>query len=266
MIRQAERADPERSPYFLHSLAKGLGFLQAMAGAGRPLRLSDLAQATGSNHATTTRMLFTLTALGFVRRDPERRYHLAPKVLSLGYAAVSALGWRQVAMHYLEALAAELKETVNLSVMEGDEIVYVGRLTTDRILPYDLQLGSRLPVYCTSMGKALLAFSPPDAVASLLARIALLPLTHHTITDPARLAAELDLVRRQGYAVNDEELSVGLRSAAAPILDRSGRAMAAINVAVPTKRVGRERLEGALAPRLMSTAQEIERAVLAMPD
>ncbi len=235
-----------------------------MAHAHQPLRLSEIIQATQSNTASITRILHTLTHLGFVKRDRHRRYHLTPKVLGLGYAGVTALGWRQVAHHFLEQLSASIRETVNMSVLEGTDILYIARINQGPFLPFDLQLGSKLPVYCTSMGKAMLAFSPKEVIERILDDTEFRALTHRTITSKKKYLQELDKVRKQGYAINDEELSVGLRSVAAPVKDQQGWAMAALNIAVPTRRYSRPQVEKKLAPLVISTAREIEEAIWAM--
>ncbi|MBU0517299.1 MAG: IclR family transcriptional regulator [Proteobacteria bacterium] len=254
----------KNSFYFLKSLATGLTVLQTMAEASRPMSLTELSRAVGTNNATTTRCCYTLSQMGFVHRDAQRRFYLAPKALLLGYAAVSRLGWRNVAREYMEALNKDIRETINLSILEGVEILYIIRIKTEKILSYDLQIGSRLPLYCTSMGKSLMAFTPPDQVRRIFKDIEFKPLTHRTITNLEDYLRELEEVRRKGYSINDEELSVGLRSVAAPIPDREGRAMAALNIAVPTKRVSREELEAHLAPRAMETARRIQEAVAAL--
>jgi len=255
-------SEPEdKSRYYLQSLAKGLTVLQALAEAKQTLSLSDVARAAATSNATATRICYTLRRLGFIGRDRQRRFFLTPKVLSLGHAAVSSLGWRNVAQHYLERLSADIGETVNLSVLDGAELVYIARVNTDRILPFDLQLGSRLPVYCTAMGKVLMAFSPPETVSAVLEQVSFAPLTHRTITNREDYLHELEKVRAKGYAVNDEELSVGLRSVAAPIMDGQGRSRAAINIAVPTTRYTLTRLEEELAPAALRTAREIMRAL-----
>ncbi len=255
------RESVDRSRYFLQSLAKGLTVLQAMAEANQPMTLSHIARAASTSNATATRICYTLTQMGFIDRDEQRRFFITPRILSLGHSAVCSLGWRNVAQHYLERLSFELKETVNLSVMDGHELVYIARVNTDRILPFDLQLGSRLPVYCTSMGKALMAFSPPELVIEILDQVNFAALTHRTIKDKDEYLAELDQVRAKGYAINDEELSVGLRSVSAPILDLQGWSQAAINIAVPTTRYSLARLVEELAPAAMRTAREIMRAL-----
>ena len=254
----------DHSRYFLQSLAKGLSVLLALAEANHPLNLTEIATEVGTNHATATRCCYTLGEMGLIWRDRNRRYHITPKILSLGYAAVSSLGWRKVAQHYLEILAGDSGETVNLSMLDQGEILYISRINTGSILPYELQLGSKLPVYCTSMGKALMAFSPDEAVNAILDKIEYVPLTHRTISCREEFAAELQKVKARGFAVNDEELSVGLRSIAAPILNNENTALAAINMAVPTKRISLGNLIDRLAPKLTRTAKQISVAIRAM--
>ena len=238
--------------------------LLALAEANHPLNLTEIATEVGTNHATATRCCYTLGEMGLIWRDSNRRYHITPKILSLGYASVRSLGWRKVAQHYIEILAGNTGETVNLSMLDQGEILYISRVTSGSILPYEIQLGSKLPVYCTAMGKALLAFSPEQSVTDILDKIKYVPLTHRTISCREDFVNELEKVKRKGFAVNDEELSVGLRSIAAPILDKQNKAMAAINMAVPTKRISLNDLIDRLAPQLIRTAKQIGVAIRAM--
>jgi len=259
--------DQDNDRYFLKSLAKGMHVLQILAESKDPLMLAELSRSAGTNNATVTRICNTLAHLGFVRRDSQRRFHLTPKLLSLGYASMSNLGWRQVARHYLEQLAEQTGETVNLSVLQGKELMYLVRINnTGRILPFDLQLGSRLPLHCTSMGKCLLAFAKSEDLERILEDYEFTPLTHHTITSEKEFREALRLVRERGYAVNDEELSYGLRSVSAPIKDTVGSPIAALNIAVPTKRVSREDLEQRFAPLAVKAAEDIQRALGSLDD
>lgn len=252
----------DNSRYFLQSLAKGMHLLHILANAREPLGLAALSRLAGTNNATATRICHTFTELGYVRRDRQRRFHLTPKLLSLGYASMSSLSWRQIAQSFLEQLAEQTGETVNLSVLQGNELLYLVRINnTGRILPFDLQLGSRLPLHCTSMGKSLLAFLDPDELEEILSGYEFAQLTHRTIGNEKEFRKELNRVKKQGYSVNDEELSVGLRSVSVPIKDAGGHAMAALNIAVPTKRVSLADLENHLAPLALKTAGKIQRAL-----
>ena len=253
-----------RSGYFMQSLARGMRVLETIAEAVQPLSLTEISNQTALNVATTTRCCHTLESLGFLRRDNQRRYNLTPKVLKLGYANVSRTGWLQAAKYRMEGLSNSIHETVNLSILDGTELLYIARIKTTKILPFDLHIGSRLPVHCTSMGKVLVAYAPPEKTRKILAALNWEALTHRTITDKDDFLIELQQVRNNGYAVNDEELSIGLRSAAVPILDRAGHAVAALNIAVPTQRVSRQQLEERLVPQAMDTARKISRDIASM--
>ncbi len=250
--------------YFISSLSKGLSVLQAFAEAGHPLTLSEIANALGANNTTATRLCYTLTELGFIQKDGQRRYHLTPKILTLGHSYISGLAWKEVAQYYLESLFKEVQETVNLSILEGVEMIYLIRIRKRKYLPFDVRIGTRLPVYCTAMGKVLMAMGPPKKNQSILKRLKFKPLTAHTIIRLDKFLEELGKVRKKGYAINDEELTVGNRAVAAPVLDRQGYAVAAINIAVPTTEYSRSQMEKTLAPQVMRTAHEISGALIKM--
>jgi IclR family pca regulon transcriptional regulator len=254
----------KRPRYFIHSLAKGLSVLQAFGEAGHPLTLSEIATALGANNTTATRLCYTLIELGFIQRDGQRRYHLTPKVLTFGHSYISGLAWQEVTQYYLETLFREVQETVNLSVLEGSEIIYLLRIRKRKYLPFDIQIGTKLPVYCTAMGKVLMAMGPPKKIKPILKTLTFRPLTSRTITSLDKFMDELDKVRRKRYAINDEELSIGNRAIAAPILDKQGYAVAAINIAVPTAEHSRSQMEETLAPQIMRTAREISEALIKM--
>lgn len=249
------------SKYYLQSLAKGIQVLKVISQSSKPIGITEIARKLNTNNATVSRICYTLSYLGYITKDPQKRWRLTPKVLSLGYAAINSQGWLQTAQHYLEELSEKTGETTNLSVMEGGEIIYIYRVDARKILPYDIRLGTTLPVHCTSMGKALLAFRPKEKILDVLGSIDFVALTHNTITSKEAFIKELEKVRSKGYAVNDEELSVGLRSVAAPVLDSQGWSVAAINIPVSTARMSREQLEAEIVPLLLNTTNEIEYAM-----
>jgi IclR family pca regulon transcriptional regulator len=253
-----------RPRYFIHSLAKGLAVFQALTEAGQPLTLSEIAKALGVNNTTATRLCYTLGELEFLQRDGQRRYHLTPKVLTLGYSYISGLDWRKVANFYLERLFKEIQETVNLALPEGQEIVYILRIRKRKYLPFDIRIGTKLPVYCTAMGKVLMALGHPEKTKPILKQLTFKPLTSHTITNLKDFLKELAQVRLKGYALNDEELSIGNRAIAAPILDEKGFAVAAINLAVPTARYTRKEVEEKLAVPVLTASHEISEALIKM--
>jgi IclR family pca regulon transcriptional regulator len=254
----------EKPRYFINSLSKGLSVLEIFSERGGPLTLSEISNAMGTNNATATRFLYTLTQLGFIQRDEQRRYYPTPKVLSLGYAFISGSDWREVASYYLERLSNETQATTNLSILEGKEILYVIRIRKRKYLPFDIRIGSKLPVYCTAMGKVLMALGPSEKVNPILKTLEFKPLTHHTITSLNKFMEELEKVRKKGYALNDEELTIGNRAIGAPVLDKNGDAIAAINIAVPTSQYNRRELEKNIAPILIQTGRQISDALLKM--
>jgi IclR family pca regulon transcriptional regulator len=254
----------ERPRYFVNSLAKGLTVLQAFGEAGHPLTLSEIAVALEANSTTATRLCYTLTELGFIQRDSQKRYHLTPKILTLGHSFISGLGWKEVVQFYLEILFKEIQETVNLSVLEDSEIIYLIRIRKRKYLPFDVRIGTKLPVYCTGMGKVLMAMGPPGKIKPILKTLEFKPLTPHTITSLIKFKDELDKVQEKGYGINDEELTIGNRAVAAPIVDKNGYAVAAINIAVPTSEYSRSQMEKTLAPQVMKTARKISEALIKM--
>jgi len=252
------------SHYFVTSLARGLQVLEAFGKSSGPLTLSEIARALGTNKTTATRFCHTLTQLGYIKRDAQLRYHLTPHVLSLGYASIRSSGWIQIARHYIEGLSQEINETINLSMLDGSEIIYLVRAKTEKILPYDLMIGSKLPIHCTSMGKVLLAFGEEATTQELIAHMELNAFTHRTITRKDDLLREIEHTRDRGYAISDEEFSLGLRSVAVPLRGDGAYALAAINIAVPTKRYTVEDLGTLLIPRLRGLAKQINRSLKGM--
>ena len=254
----------KRPRYFINSLSKGLTALQAFGEAGHPLTLSEIAKALRANNTTATRLCYTLAELGFIQKDGQRRYHLTPKILTLGHSYISGLAWQEVAQFYLDALFKDVQETVNLSILEDSEIIYLHRIRKREYLPFDIRIGTKLPVYCTAMGKVLMAMGPPEKVKPILKALEFKPLTHRTITSLDKFMDELEKVCKKGYAINDEELSIGNRAVAAPIVDKNGHAVAAINIAVPTTAYTRSQMEKVLTPRVIKTAHEISEALIKM--
>jgi IclR family pca regulon transcriptional regulator len=254
----------KRPRYFINSLAKGLSVLQAFSEADHSLTLSEIANALKANKTTATRLCYTLMELGFIQRDGQRRYHLTPKVLTLGHSCISGSAWQEVAQFYLESLFKEVQETVNLSILEDSEIIYLLRLRKRKYLPFDIRIGTKLPVYCTAMGKVLMAMGTQEQIKPILKTLEFKPLTPRTIKSLDKFIDELEKVRKNGYAINDEELSIGNRAVAAPILDKQGYAVAAVNIAVPTTEYSRSQMEKILAPQVIKTAHEISEALIKM--
>jgi IclR family pca regulon transcriptional regulator len=247
---------PRNSDY-VQSLARGLSVIRAFDEDHREMALSDVARATGLTRAAARRFLLTLVKLGYVHFDGGR-FSLRPRVLELGFAYLSSLTLPEVAQPHLERLVAQVNESSSISVLDDNEVVYVVRVPTRRIMSITLAVGTRLPAYATSMGRVLLANLPEDELEERLARIELKPLTKRTVKDADALRKLLASVRRQGYALTDQELEEGLRSVAVPIRDSSGEVVAALNVSVHASRTTVPALRGEFLPHAQDAAAAIE--------
>jgi IclR family pca regulon transcriptional regulator len=248
-------AAPRRTD-FVQSLDRGLAVIRCFSSERPSLTLSEVAERTGLTRAAARRFLLTLQELGYVGSSG-RQFSLRPRVLALGYAYLSSFSVAQIAQPHLEDLAEELHESCSVSVLDGDDIVYVARASANRIMTIALTVGTRLPPYPTSMGRILLANLPDAERESMLGRATLRKLTDHTIVDLDRLREVLATVRAQGWAAVDQELEAGVRSIAVPIRDSSGRVVAAINASAHAARVPMRTLEKHFLPRLLGAAGHI---------
>lgn len=232
----------------VQSFARGLSVIRAFDADAPSQTLSDVARRTGLPRAAARRFLLTLVELGYVRTDG-RLFALTPRVLELGFSYLSSLSLPEIAAPHLEALVERVHESASVSVLDGDDVVYVARVPTSRIMTVAITIGTRFPAYATSMGRVLLAAQAPRPP------VVLRPLTDHTVTDPAVLDRELDMVRDNGYCLVAEELELGLRSIAVPLRDASGTVVAAANVST---RTGSSDLERDVLPELLRCAAAIE--------
>jgi IclR family pca regulon transcriptional regulator len=242
---------------FVQSLARGLGVIKAFDAAHPELTLSEVARRADVSRAAARRFLRTLESLGYIRSDG-REFALTPRVLELGFSYLSALSLPEIVQPHLEALSREVGESVSAAVLDGDDIVYVARVPTRRIMSVRITIGTRFSAYATSMGRVLLAGLPETARDAAIEASVLEPLTARTITDARELRAELHRVREQGWALIDGELEPGLRSVAAPVHGRDGAVVAAINVSSSATRDTVEHLLEAYLPRLLSAAHAID--------
>lgn len=242
---------------FVQSLDRGLAVIRAFDAEHPELTLSEVARTTGLTRAAARRFLLTLVELGYVRTDG-RLFTLRPKILELGYAYLSSLSLPEIALPHLEQLVERVHESTSVSVLDGDEVVYVARVPTKRIMTVSISVGTRFPAYATSMGRVLLAWRPAEWLDGYLASATLKALTAHTLADCESLRAELASVRERGWAMADQELEEGLRAVAAPIRDQSGQVIAAINVATNVSRTSADELVERIVPQLLATARLIE--------
>lgn len=244
----------------MQSLARGLDVIGAFQHARPSLSVGEVATLANISRAAARRCLHTLATLGYARAI-DGSYRLLPKTLGLGYAYLSASPVARVAQPVLEEVSTRLHESSSMTVLDGDDIVYVARASTQRIISVGLSVGSRLPAYCTSMGRVLLAFSSDADLDSYLQRVDLVRQTPHTIVEPALLRRELQSVRAEGYSLVDQELELGLRSIAVPVRQADGRAVAAINVGAQAARVDLATMTQTYLPILRGAAEQIALAV-----
>lgn len=250
------------SRYKIEALACGLEILTLFTSEKPSLNLAEIVAATNLNKSRAFRVVSTLEMLGFLERDPTTRcYRPGLKVLELGFTALNSLEMAQIAQPFLKSLSDATGETTNMAIREGADIIYVARNATWNIIGVNVQRGSRAPVYCTSMGKAQLIGLSRDELFDLLGEGPYLKQGPNTITSLDALEAELDRVRQNGYAINDQELAFGLRSVAAPIRNSEGKVVAAINISFPGGRLSRQEIETTMAPKIVDTARQISIAL-----
>ena len=246
----------ERPGDMMGGFAKGLAVLSCFGQGRERLTIAAVARATGLDRATARRCLITLERLGYARFEAGS-YALTARVLSLGHAYLASTPLPEQLQPFLDRLAARIGESCSASILDGTEIVYIARSSQRRVMSISLGVGSRLPAYCASMGRVLLAALPGGEVGPLLARSARDALTPKTLTEPDALCAEIARVGQQGYCIVDEELEIGLRSLAVPIRNRSGQVVAALNTGVQTGRASVARLRDELLPELLAVQHQL---------
>lgn len=250
---QALTGDPD----FMTSLARGLAVIRAFSDHPRGQTIPQISRRTGIPRAAVRRCIHTLSRLGYLTGQ-DRHFSLGPKILALGYAYLTSTPLPATAQPILDRLSAAVGESSSIAILEEQEIVYIARATTSRrIMSVHLGPGSRLPAYCTSMGRVLLAHLPPQELRAYLAHVKLTPVTDRTITSREKLAQVLETVRRNGYALVDQELEIGLRSMAVPVKDPSGRVVAAMNVGTQATRHPLREMETHILPNLKEAAAEL---------
>ncbi|RQW69405.1 IclR family transcriptional regulator [Halomonas sp. YLB-10] len=242
---------------FVTALASGLDVILAFDEAHPRMTLSEVAARTGMNRARARRFLLTLHALGYVRKD-HRHFELAPRVLKLGYAFLSANNYQHLIQQVLEDITAESGESSSLGVLDGDEVTYVARSASrQRLMAITLSVGTRLPAAYTSMGRMLLAQKTDDELDAFIERTTLERFTDKTITDKAELKRAILQARQQGYAIVDQELDSGLRSLAVPAFDANGELIGAINISTNAARIDHDTLLEHYLPLLQGKARQI---------
>lgn len=241
---------------YVASLARGLEVICAFTRAKPTMTLSDVAKATGMSRATTRRLLLTLVREGYAEKR-DRDFSLRPKVLQLGYSALSSVGILDVVQPVMNALSQRTQESIYTAVLTGDDVTYLARSTPDRVISVSINIGNRLPAYAVSTGRVLLAGESDEALDRYLGRVTLETHTSNTVRTVAQLRAVIEETRRLGYSLVDEEFEVGVRSLSVPIHDAAGHVIAALNACCPSMRFSVSEMRERLVPELREAARGI---------
>ena len=252
----APASTPKPGDSYVQSFARGLEVIRSFSASAPQQTLSEVAAHTGLTRAGARRILLTLQTLGYVESDG-KLFRLTPRILDLGFAYLSSLPLWNLAEPLMEDLVEEVRESSSAAVLDGLDIVYVLRVPTHKIMRTSLGVGSRLPAYCTSMGRVLMAGLPDEAACALLDASDRRAPTRHTVTDLDALMARVRQVRQQGWCLVDQELEEGLISLAAPITNRAGETVAALNISGQANRSSARVMQAGMLPALLQAARRI---------
>ncbi|HTD97279.1 MAG TPA: IclR family transcriptional regulator C-terminal domain-containing protein [Edaphobacter sp.] len=244
-------------PNFMTSLARGLIVIQAFTQQSPQMTISQLSIKTGLSRAAVRRCLYTLTKLGFAGAEDGSRYSLRPRMLTLSHTYTTSNTLAAAAQPILERMSAALRESFSVATLDGEDIVYIARTQVNRVMAVDLHIGSRLPAYCTSMGRVLLAYLPAEQLEHYLAKVVLIPHTTRTVNSLEKFRLILRNVRRNGYALVDQEYEVGLRSLAVPVHAASGRVVATVNLSGNAPRLSVLEMQSRFLAPLRNAANEL---------
>lgn len=244
-------------PDFVTALARGLAVLLALSDKRRRMSIAQVSHRTGIPRAAARRSLHTLVQLGFAAVDEARRFYLRPRVLSFSHAYLSASPIAVLAQPVLDRLGAALHEACSLAMLDGDEIVYLARSTSSRIMSPQLNVGRRLPAYATSIGHVVLAHLPPEELDAYLARARFHRYTEYTPASAEQLLAMLKAVRESGYAFASQLMEPRLCTLAVPVRDAGGHYVAGINVILQGRLVARAEMAARFYQPLQEAALEL---------
>jgi IclR family pca regulon transcriptional regulator len=245
---------------YVGSFAKGLSVIRAFRRDRPNMTLSEVARHADVNRAAARRFLITLVREGYAETDG-KFFRLRPRILELGFSALSSLRFADLAEPTLEDLSAELEETVLAAVLDGEDCVYVARASARRVMSVDLDVGSRLPAAVMSTGRVLLAALNDDELDRWLAAFRPVKYTAHTVTSKAALREDVIAVREAGWSIVDEEYEIGFRSISVPIADQGDVVVGALNVCCPSPRVSLEQMRDEFLPAMLRAAEEIRRSL-----
>ena len=259
-----DRTAPQPGDSYVQSFARGLEVIRSFNAQAPAQTLTEVATRSGLTRAGARRILLTLQTLGYVEPDG-RLYRLTPRILDLGFAYLSSMPIWNLAEPVMEELVAQVKESCSAAVLDATDIVYVLRVPTHKIMHITLGVGSRLPAFCTSMGRVLLADLPDDALRERLVASDRTARTRHTVVDVDTLMTRIAQVRRQGWCIVNQELEEGLISLAVPITNRAGRTVAALNISGQANRTNVRTAQEQLLPPLQASARRISQWLAQQP-
>jgi IclR family pca regulon transcriptional regulator len=245
---------------YVNSLARGLEVIRAFSRERPSMTLSEVAQETDLTRAAARRLLLTRVREGYARTNG-RKFRLGAKVLELGYSVLSSMNVVDVIQPVANELAMRLSESCFAAVLDGESVIYVARAASGHVIDVGIAVGSRVAAHCISSGRVLLAALPDAELQAYLANVRLEKFTSHTITSKTKLKAAILAARRDGWSIADQELEIGLRSISAPIIDREGAVVAALNVCCPSTRVTPEDMRGRILEELLAATRRINGAL-----
>jgi IclR family transcriptional regulator, pca regulon regulatory protein len=240
----------------IQGLIRGLSVIECFDEDHARMSITDVAERTGLERATARRCLLTLAHLGYATYDG-KFFQLTPRVLNLGHSYLATTPLPRLIQPFLDELSHATNESTSAAVLEGTDILYVARASTRRVMSINLAPGARLPAYCTSMGRTLLAALPSEEARAILERSDLVAYTPNTKADMAGITIELGVVAAQGFAVIDQELELGLCSIAVPLFNAHGRIVAAINIGAQTARAPTSRMIAHFLPLMRKVQAEV---------
>jgi len=253
--------------YLVGGLMRGLDVLRCFDREHPTLSLGEVARLLGWRRTEPFRFLHTLESLGYLHRDAvTKRYRLTTKVLEIGFVALANLPLPELAQPYLERLRDRTNGSAHVGILDGRDVVYVGRAASRAILGSTIHIGSRLPAHATAIGKTLLASQPDAWIRDWLAQHDLRRYTATTLAETPAFLHELAQIRARGYAISNAEFEMGIRSVAAPIVDAAGTSVAAVNVSAPIEALTDDALRGTIIPAVRETAAELSLAYGRRPD
>ncbi|HEY1463751.1 MAG TPA: IclR family transcriptional regulator [Terriglobales bacterium] len=247
-------------PYQLHGLERAVSVLEVLSESDVPLSLAELCQRMSLHKSTAHRALMVLERSALIERTPENRFRLGLKLYELGNRAVEQIDLRARVYPFFRRLALKVGETVHLSVLQKTSIVYLEKVEPNRRVCMSSKTGTSNPVYCTSMGKAMLAFQTPETIEQTISKIRFVRYTHKTICTREKLVKSLERVRRRGYAIDDEEIELGVRCIGAPIFNENHWPIAAVSVSGPSSRITAQSVPD-IAEHLLACCREISAAL-----